>query len=337
MTASAFLAGVQGQFEANWLQSIGEAIHEVEAELVRQMASEVETVEAVGKHTLEAGGKRLRPAFLLLSARATGLPFDEFRSVQLAACMEMIHMATLIHDDVIDHSATRRGRPTASAQFGATESILSGDVLLSRAMAILARDGDVPIIRKVSGAVVDLAEGEVKELQHRGVFDLREEDYRRVLHLKTATFIQACCEVGAQVAGASESVQIALGEYGYHVGMAFQIADDLLDYQGDPEMTGKPRATDFCEGCATLPLIRYAARLEGGGLASVRAAFGNPDADGVLEEMVAEMAASGIFADCATAARNHIETAKAALAKLDDSPNRQMLESVADFVVSRSA
>src|SRR4051794_21397897 len=198
------------------LNQVASEIQEVEKELAKQVSSNVELVEYVGKHTLEAGGKRLRPAFVTLSARACGNAFEPERTRKIGACMEMIHMATLIHDDVIDHSATRRGRETASAAYGNTAAILSGDVLLAKAMVILALDGDLEIIRTVSQAVVEMAEGEVRELEIRGQFDLTEAEHLQVLRMKTASFIQCCCESGAMIAGASDEVRRALGVYGHH-------------------------------------------------------------------------------------------------------------------------
>ena len=193
----------------------------------------------VGGLTLRAGGKRLRPAFVSLAAAATGLPYDPSRARKLGAGLEMIHMATLIHDDVIDHAAMRRGKPTAAAEVGNTASILSGDVLLARAMSLLAEDGDLDLIRTVSAAVVDMAEGEVREVEVRGDFDLRSEDHFDILQRKTAALVEACCEGGAIIAGAPKPVTEALKAYGHHVGLAFQIADDLLDYRGDPAKTGQ--------------------------------------------------------------------------------------------------
>ncbi len=177
MSVTSFFGSALGEQETQLLAQLGEDISSVEAELTKQLASQVELVENVGLHTLEAGGKRLRPAFVSLSAKATGLTYDPKRARKLGACMEMIHMATLIHDDVIDHSSTRRGRETASALFGATGSILSGDVLLAKAMAILAIDGDLEIIRNVAQSVVEMAEGEVRELQGRHNFDLDESEH----------------------------------------------------------------------------------------------------------------------------------------------------------------
>jgi octaprenyl-diphosphate synthase len=313
------------------LAEIGEEVRLVELELRTNVSSQVKLVHEVGRHTLDAGGKRLRPALVVLAARATGLQFDAARARKLGACMEMVHMATLIHDDVIDHSATRRGKPTAAAVFGNTASILSGDVLLSRAMAILAQDGDLGIIRQVASAVVELAEGEVMELEARGDFALSREDHYAILRMKTASFIEACCRVGAMVAGASAEAADALGGYGHHLGLAFQIVDDLLDYQGDPAKTGKPQATDFKEGCMTMPLISLR---DQAGLDSIEG-FGDASSD--VSQVLSLLAHQGAFERTREIAVSHVQQAVSSLGALPDSKDRSLLEGVAQFVLERQA
>lgn len=313
------------------LAQISEEIRLVEEVLRECVSSRVKLVHEVGRHTLDAGGKRLRPALVILAARATGLPFDAARARKLGACMEMVHMATLIHDDVIDHAATRRGKPTASAVFGNTASILSGDVLLSRAMAILAEDGDIDIIRQVSSAVVELAEGEVMELEARGDFGISREDHYAILRMKTASFIEACCRVGALVSGAPKEIADALGTYGHHLGLAFQIVDDLLDYQGDPAKTGKPQATDFKEGCVTLPLITLR---DDQGLSSLDG-FGDEKAD--VKPVLDLMTRHASFALTREIAEAHISQATTALCALPESADQTLLDGVAHFVLERQA
>ncbi|MCO5296738.1 MAG: polyprenyl synthetase family protein [Fimbriimonadaceae bacterium] len=337
MTTGRLVEWCGERVSAETLQFVAEEIRAVEQELARQMRSQVQLVERVGLHTLEAGGKRLRPAFVTLAAHATGLPFDAARTRKLGACMEMIHMATLMHDDVIDHAATRRGRPTAASIFGNTPAILTGDALLSRAMAVLAQDGDLAIIRNVSSAVVELAEGEVRELETRGVFDLTEEEHLEILRMKTAVFIQSCCEIGALAAGAPQETVAAVGRYGHHVGMAFQIVDDLLDYRGEHAATGKPRATDFREGCATLPLIALRPLLSPGESDEVRAFFGNGVDETGIARVCALMDQRDAFAVAEKAARHHVEAAQHALATLPEGESRRLLEGVAEFVVARDA
>ncbi|MEA2553023.1 MAG: octaprenyl-diphosphate synthase [Fimbriimonadaceae bacterium] len=321
--------------QADLIAQIAEEVKLVEDELSRQVASQVELVSKIGAHTLEAGGKRLRPAFVSLAARATGLPYDEARARHLGACMEMIHMATLVHDDVIDHAAIRRGRATASSIYGNTAAILTGDVLLSKAMSILAQDGDLNIIRCVSRAVVEMAEGEVKELELRGRFDVSEPDHLNVLRMKTAAFIESCCEVGALVAGAPKEVLDALKLYGHHVGLAFQIVDDLLDYRGSEEKTGKPLATDYKEGCATLPLIYLSDKLSPSEEELTRKGFGNGIGDTELASIISWMRDRGAFAQTEQTALGNLDKAVAALDPLPSSSAHTLLSGVADFIMRR--
>lgn len=299
--------------------------------------SHVPLVHQVAAHTLRAGGKRLRPALVFFSAQSTGLDFDLDRVRTLGATLELIHMATLIHDDVIDHAPLRRGIPTANSVFGNTASILSGDVLLAKAMSALAKDGHLDIIRAVSAAVVDLSEGEVQELDKRGIFSLSLEDHLQILHLKTATFIQACCEVGALVAQSPEEVVAALGQYGYNIGMAFQIVDDLLDYRGHKEATGKPLATDFREGCVTLPLLFLRSKLTQEESDVVESKFGTDVSDEEVRMLCGWMNKRGAFSQAECLAEEYIEKAVASLEILVDSPAKDALLAVSTYILSRKA
>lgn len=319
------------------LQRIAEEMEAVETELQAQLQSYVPLVREVGEHTLSAGGKRLRPALVTLTAAATGLDFDTARTRKLGACMELIHMATLIHDDVIDRADLRRGVPTAASRFGNTAAILSGDVMLAKAMRILALDGDLEVIRLVSSIVVDLAEGEVLELAVRGRLDLSETEHRDVLRMKTATFIQACCDVGAACAQADPAVREAVRTFGFNIGLAFQIVDDLLDYRGDHVATGKLQATDFREGCATLPLIYLIPTLAPGELEMVRSKFGNGVTDAEIQMISEWMDGRGAYAKTQAAAQTHIDDAIRALDALPDSGERRLLSGVAEFIVARKA
>ncbi len=337
MTASVFNILTHGRVQPDLLEQVNVEVALVEEELRHQIDSAVDLVHKVGKHTLDAGGKRLRPAFVGLAAKATGLPYDPIRARKLGTALEMVHMATLIHDDVIDNSATRRGRPTAAQEFGNTASILCGDVLLAKSMMLMARDGDVSLIRTVSEAVVDMAEGEVRELELRGDFDLDEAIHLGVLRLKTASFIECCCEVGGIIAKAEPAVCQALRDYGYHVGMAFQIVDDILDYRGDKAKTGKPIATDFKEGQATLPLIYLRPLLSEAEMTIARRRFGNGVSDDEVRMIVDWMDTRGAFAKAEAEARKHIALALTAVQEISPSPSRDLLSTVAEYVVLRQA
>jgi octaprenyl-diphosphate synthase len=308
---------------------------QVETELWGQVGSSIELVEAVGSVTLGSGGKRIRPVLAYVSALATGLPVDEGRVRRVGACLELIHMATLIHDDVIDQAVTRRNHPTAASLHGNTAAILGGDVLLAKSMRILAMDGDLALIRAVSSAVVEMAEGEVLEIGVRGRFDIDEQEHREVLRKKTASFTQVCCEAGALLTGASNEGLKALGQFGHHLGMAFQITDDILDYVGDPRLTGKPNATDFRDAQATLPLIFLRSSLSGEESSFTRKKFGNGVSDDDIAMIRAWMQTRGAIGQAKEEAETHAALALQALDVLPGSDAKDLLASLARFAVDR--
>jgi len=336
MTVGMFGA-MKGIVPEQELNRVSTLVGMVERELEIQTKSVVGTVENVGSVTLKAGGKRLRPALAIVSAFATGLPFEDERIVRLGASLEMIHMATLVHDDVIDEARTRRGYPTAASIHGNTAAILSGDVLLARAMRLLAQDGDLRIIRKVSDAVVTLAEGEVRELEVRGDFGLSETEHREILAMKTASLIECCCRVGAIVTSAPKTIEDSLGRYGHHLGLAFQIADDLLDFCGDSAKTGKPLGTDFREGQATLPLIALRDNLTLDEAAFAEDKFGNGVTDVEISQLCQWMAERGSLTSTKEAARSESTQAKDALVDLPTTPYTELLQSITHFVTEREA
>ncbi|MES1228156.1 MAG: polyprenyl synthetase family protein, partial [Armatimonadota bacterium] len=239
----------------SFLDYVRPDLEAVESKMNSELGSDVRTVCAVTRHVMDAGGKRLRPAMVALSARAVNPDVDLIRLATVGASVEFVHMATLVHDDVVDNTATRRGKPTVNAVYGNGVAVLSGDYMLARAMRLLAIDGDLRIIRTVSEITVAMSEGEVMEIAATGKADLPMTDYLEILHKKTAIFVEGCCRCGAILAGAKETLESALADYGYRLGMAFQLADDLLDYTGDPLITGKPRGSDLRDGRATLPFL----------------------------------------------------------------------------------
>lgn len=308
-----------------------------ESVLKEALRSDCDLVSSVGTHVSDAGGKRIRPLFVSLGARATGPEYDANRVAALGACVEMIHMATLIHDDVIDGADTRRGRRTACDVFGNTAGILTGDVLLARAMEVLATDGDLAIIRLISKAVVEMATGEVMEVEARGVFDLDRSRHLEILRKKTATFLGACCKAGAIVAGGSDELCDGMERYGEDVGMGFQIADDLLDFRGSPQTTGKPRATDFREGCATMPLIHLRGSLTDEESEYVKSKFGNGVAEADLDLIATWMSERKSYELTERDAATYIERAKSALSVVPSAPIAELLTRVADLMVAREA
>ena len=335
MTISALQLAAQHRVDPRLLAEVSDEVAAVEAELRLLVRSQLNLVDRVGRTTLEAGGKRLRPAFVALAAQSISESSDKQRMITMGAVMEMIHMATLIHDDVIDQAKLRRGKPTAATEVGNTAAILSGDVLLAKAMVALAQDGDLDIIRTVSEAVVEMAEGEVREIEARGNFDLQEAELLNILRHKTAGFIECCCSVGALLAGADEKSRSALALYGHHVGMAFQLVDDLLDYRGERSKTGKAIGGDFREGQATLPLIHLRSRLSEGEDKIARRKFGDHASDDEIRMISDWMATRGSFAETERQAKAHATAAVDALHLLPETRARKLLEIVAAYVIER--
>jgi octaprenyl-diphosphate synthase len=245
-------------------------------------------------------------------------------------------MATLVHDDVVDNTATRRGKPTANAVFGNGAAVLAGDFLLARSMRLLAIDGDLRVIRTVSEITIEMSEGEVMEIAATGDPQISEEHYFDILGKKTASFVDGCCRAGAMVGGASEQQEGALAEYGYRLGMAFQIADDLLDYTGDPQITGKPIGSDLRDGRATLPFLLALKKAQSADRDRILAAFGNASLeDSAIGEIVEILDRYGVFDEARKEATAHVERADQALNSLPPTPAKDCFRALTDFVVQR--
>ena len=240
---------------ASFLACVQDDLASVERLLKEEIRSDVRAAYAISGHTLSAGGKRLRPALVVLAARAVQQLYPTRTIHASAGAAELIHMASLIHDDVVDGAEERRGRPTANAAFGNQISVLVGDYLLAKSIFLAAREGNIDVIRVFSNVTIGLSEGEVLQITARGDAETSVETYLRIIEKKTAGFIAGCCEIGAMLAGGTPAEIEALRNYGLNCGLAFQVADDLLDYTGDPSETGKALDGDLREGKMTLPLI----------------------------------------------------------------------------------
>jgi octaprenyl-diphosphate synthase len=225
----------------------------MDAVITRRLSSDVPLVSQVSQYIIAAGGKRLRPALLLLMCGALGYRGEQ--RFNLAAVVEFIHTATLLHDDVVDESTLRRGRATANASFGNPASVLVGDFLYSRAFQMMVDAGDMRIMQTLAEATNIIAEGEVLQLMNMHDASLSEEGYLRVIRSKTAKLFEASARLAALLAGAPPDVEQACSEYGQALGTAFQVIDDVLDYDGDADEMGKNLGDDLREGKATLPLI----------------------------------------------------------------------------------
>ena len=233
---------------------LGNKLEKVESLIALKLKSEVNLIEEMSDHHLQSGGKRLRALLTLGSAKLSGYNLGE-RDINLAACVELIHAATLLHDDVIDESSLRRGIKTTNSIWGNQSSILVGDYLLSRCFEIMVDDGDLEVLKLLSSTSAKIAQGEVLQLQHKGEADLLEDTYIDIINLKTAALFSAATKTGACLSGSNEKEKKALESYGKNLGLAFQIADDALDYYAKEKLFGKEIGKDFFEGKVTLPLI----------------------------------------------------------------------------------
>ena len=313
---------------------IGTDLERVEAEIRRELDSPVALIQEMGGYIAGAGGKRLRPMLLLLAARLAG--YAGPRGVRLACVVEMLHTATLIHDDVVDQAPLRRGRPSANAQWGDDASVLVGDHLYSKSFAMLVRDNDRAVMETLARSTVSMTEAEVFQLELKRSGVTTEADYLRIITQKTASFMSACCRIGALLGGVSTGQVDALTQYGLDIGVAFQISDDSLDFVANQDRLGKAIGADLREGKRTLPLIAMLARATPTESERVKSLLKrhdlDPDEIGEIRRYVVEH--EGVEYALAQA-HEFARSAKAALAAFPLSEERETLALVADFVVDR--
>ncbi len=304
----------------------------VNALIRNRLASDVVLVNQISEHLIAAGGKRLRPMLVLLAARAMDYRGSEHH--QLAAIIEFIHTATLLHDDVVDESDLRRGRKTANALWGNAPSVLVGDFLYSRSFQLMVELERSEIMRVLADTTNAIAEGEVLQLLHVRNPDTDEAAYLQVIERKTAVLFAAATRLGALLAGADAPTQQGLHDYGLQLGFAFQIADDVLDYTADEESLGKNLGDDLAEGKATLPLIHALAHTDEATRGRMRAAVRSGDIDAMPTILQAIRATGGLDYSAAKA-RQHARRAEAALRGLPESPWLAALRGLARYAVER--
>jgi len=307
-------------------------MRQVDALIRARLASDVVLINQIGAHIIGAGGKRLRPTLLLLSAGALGYRGQD--AVQLAAVIEFIHTATLLHDDVVDESSLRRGRSTANALWGNAASILVGDFLYSRSFQLMVELQRMPIMRILADTTNAIAEGEVLQLLHLHNPDTDEVAYARVIERKTAVLFAGATELGALLAGAEPAVQSGLRAYGLNLGFAFQIADDVLDYTADEADLGKRIGDDLAEGKATLPLIHALAHVDRDTATRLRAIVRKGEAS-AMPEVLSAIESGGSIEYCRTRATQYAEAARAAIANLPDNRYSAALRALCDYAVDR--
>ncbi len=304
--------------------------------IVQRMDSPVALIPQLAAHIVAAGGKRIRPLLTLASARMCG--YSGERHVQLAACVEFIHTATLLHDDVVDESVLRRGLSSANAIFGNKASVLVGDFLFARAFQLMVADGSLRVLEILSLAAATIAEGEVLQLVIQNDLSTSEEQYLEVIRGKTAALFIAACQVGAVVADRPVREEQALAEFGAKLGMAFQLVDDALDYAADQATLGKTVGDDFREGKVTLPVLTAYHAGDGAAQAFWRRTIeASEQTEADLGHALALMEASGAIRATLDRASRYADEAKAALLAFAPGPYRDALMAVADYTVSRGA
>ena len=306
----------------------------VDRVIAERLDSGVPLVGQVARYIISAGGKRLRPALLLLTCGALG--YQGTQRHNLAAVVEFIHTATLLHDDVVDDSALRRGNATANETFGNPASVLVGDFLYSRAFQMMVEAQNMRIMQVLADATNVIAEGEVQQLMNMHNADLDEAGYVQVIRSKTAKLFEASARCGAILAGATPALEQACADYGQALGTAFQIIDDVLDYDGDAAVMGKSLGDDLREGKATLPLIAAMQRGDAGQRALVRGAIENGSTE-LLLEVIAIVRATGALEVARQAAAREAERALAAARQLPSGGHANSLLQLAAQLLDRQS
>jgi len=323
---------------------VAESLGQVEHALHEQLDSEAELIGSIGDHVFASGGKRLRPALLCLAAEMCG--YTGPRRIQIAAALELIHTATLLHDDVVDLATVRRGKPAANVVWGNKRSILAGDFLYARASTMIVEDGSLGILRIFTNCIQAMSEGELLQLERSFDAGIPESHYYKVIERKSATLIGAAGECGAVVAGVTRAEERLVAEFGRELGLAFQIRDDALDYDADEGDLGKQRYTDLREGKVTLPLLLALKRCTSNEREMVASLLKTIAAE-ALEQGESQRSAEEIapvldlvrryrgIEDTMLRAEEHVNRAKAAIAPFADGPPKQALLAAAAFAVTR--
>lgn len=328
-------------------EPISAPLEQVERTMREALASESELLAAMGEHVLGSGGKRMRPALVLLAAELCG--YTGARRIQIAAAVELLHTATLLHDDVVDLSSMRRGRPSANAVWGNRSSILAGDFLYARSSSMIVEDGNLEILWIFSDTIRQMAEGELLQLARSFDPSVTESHYYRVIDRKSASLLAAACEAGAILGGVTRAERRRLAEFGREFGVAFQLRDDALDYEARAAELGKPPYTDLREGKVTLPLLLTLKRCtpaerdeiawvlkRAAGQTAVASEADSRDAEPVdLAPVIDRVHRYRGLEDTVRRAHEHVEKAAAAIDPFPAGAAREMLLAAAHFAVSR--
>jgi octaprenyl-diphosphate synthase len=306
----------------------------VEQELQRNFESQIKTISDVGQHILAGGGKRLRPALLLLVSDM--LRYDGYRDVTYGAVVEFIHTATLVHDDIIDEAELRRGRTSVNYGWGNELTVLVGDYIFMHSMRLALAEGNLEILRLLSNVTIRMIEGEILGLEVNGRADLTLEEYFDIVGRKTAALFGACCRIPAYLVDLPDDVAGSLFNYGLNLGICFQVIDDLLDFTSSTEVLGKPALSDLKEGKMTLPLILTMPRATSREREVISRVVTSKSFEGVDPLEIIEIVRKyGAIEESRQMAREYAQRARKALEPFGDSPAREALDLALDFVLDR--
>ena len=308
----------------------------VEEKIKSKLSSKVNLVEEMTKYHLNTKGKRLRALLTLGSAKLCGYS-KGVRDINLAACIELIHAATLMHDDVIDNGEIRRGKKTLNSIWGNQSSILVGDYLLSRCFEMMVEDGSLEVLRLLSSTSAEISQGEVLQIQHRGEIDILEETYFKIISAKTASLFSAATKVGAILAGKENKIKEALEFYGKNLGLTFQIADDSLDYNSEIKFFGKEIGNDFYEGKITLPIILLYQKAKINEKKILKEFFEKKvRSENEFKEVLLMIKKYNIISECYKKAGYFINLACNSLSIFDESKQKDVLQNLTFFSLERN-
>ncbi len=316
--------------------SVDEKLALVEEKIKLKLSSKVSLVDEMTNYHLRTGGKRLRALLTLGTAKICGYSKGS-RDVNLAACVELIHAATLMHDDVIDNSEIRRGKKTINSIWGNQSSILVGDYLLSRCFEMMVEDGNLEILKLLSSTSAEISQGEVLQLQHKGEIDMLEETYLKIISAKTASLFAAATKVGSILTNKENKIKEALEFYGKNLGLTFQIADDMLDYNSEIKFFGKKIGNDFYEGKITLPIILLYQKANNTEKVELKKLFEENKRDEEdLKKVLLMIKNYNIISACYTKAEYFINLASNSLSIFDDTKEKEILKNLTSFSLERT-
>ena len=316
--------------------SVEEKLILVEEKIKNKLTSEVDLVQKISDYHIETGGKRLRALLTLGSSKLCGY-LKGGRDINLAACVELIHGATLLHDDVIDNGDVRRGKKTTNVIWGNQSSILAGDYLLSRCFEMMVEDGNLEILKLLSSTSAKIAQGEILQLQHKGEVDMLEETYLKIISSKTAVLFSAATKVGAILAERNNKEKEALEFYGKNLGLTFQIADDTLDYNSNINLFGKNTGNDFYEGKITLPIILLFQQTNDSEKKQLENIFNkNIRSENDFSDVLKLISKYKIISKCYKKAEHFINLASNSLSIFKDTGEKKILENLTSFSLERS-